>query len=401
MSQHRQMLLWIGALVVGAAIGMAQVGWIDNIMSFIASVYTRLFQLLAVPTIVLAVITTLSTLGGQKDSGRIFRTALKYTILTTVAAAAVGLILYIIVAPGNLPSNLINKIGDVSQSIGVAETSYTEHFLSVVPNNIVRPFLEGNVLSLILIAFAVGIALSRMKRTEGVETVLKLLFGLQELLFYLIHWLIWTLPLGILAFSAQLASQITAGVAADSLGKYILVIVGGNCIQFFVVLPLVLLLRGLNPLHVLSKMMPAVLMALFTKSSAATLPVTMDTSERRLGVSSKVARFVLPICTTINMNGCATFILVTSLFVMQNGGIELSIPTMLLWLLLSVVSAIGNAGVPMGCFFLTLSLMTGIGAPVAIMGIILPVYTIIDMIETAENVWSDSCVAAMTDHDLK
>ena len=308
-SQHRQMLLWIGALVVGAAIGMAQVGWIDNIMAFIASVYTRLFQLLAVPTIVLAVMTTLSTLGGQKDSGRIFRTALKYTILTTVAAAAVGLVLYIIVAPGNLPSNLINKIGDVSQSIGVAETSYTEHFLSVVPNNIVRPFLEGNVLSLILIAFAVGIALS--------------------------------------------------------------------------------------------KMMPAVLMALFTKSSAATLPVTMDTSERRLGVSSKVARFVLPICTTINMNGCATFILVTSLFVMQNGGIELTIPTMLLWLLLSVVSAIGNAGVPMGCFFLTLSLMTGIGAPVAIMGIILPVYTIIDMIETAENVWSDSCVAAMTDHDLK
>ena len=308
-SQHRQMLLWIGALVVGAAIGMAQVGWIDNIMSFIASVYTRLFQLLAVPTIVLAVITTLSTLGGQKDSGRIFRTALKYTILTTVAAAAVGLVLYIIVAPGNLPSDLINKIGNVSESIGVAETSYTEHFLSVVPNNIVRPFLEGNVLSLILIAFAVGIALSRM--------------------------------------------------------------------------------------------MPAVLMALFTKSSAATLPVTMDTSERRLGVSSKVARFVLPICTTINMNGCATFILVTSLFVMQNGGIELTIPTMLLWLLLSVVSAIGNAGVPMGCFFLTLSLMTGIGAPVAIMGIILPVYTIIDMIETAENVWSDSCVAAMTDHDLK
>ena len=401
MSQHRQMLLWIGALVVGAAIGMAQVGWIDNIMAFIASVYTRLFQLLAVPTIVLAVITTLSTLGGQKDSGRIFRTALKYTILTTVAAAAVGLILYIIVAPGNLPSNLINKIGDVSQSIGVAETSYTEHFLSVVPNNIVRPFLEGNVLSLILIAFAVGIALSRMKRTEGVETVLRLLFGLQELLFYLIHWLIWTLPLGILAFSAQLASQITAGVAADSLGKYILVIVGGSCIQFFVVLPLFLLSRGLNLLHVLSKMMPAVLMALFTKSSAATLPVTMDTSERRLGVSSKVARFVLPICTTINMNGCATFILVTSLFVMQNGGIEHSIPTMLLWLLLSVVSAIGNAGVPMGCFFLTLSLMTGIGAPVAIMGIILPVYTIIDMIETAENVWSDSCVAAMTDHDLK
>ena len=399
-SQHRQMLIWMGALVVGTAIGMLQVGWIDTTMEFIASVYTRLFQLLAVPTIVLAVITTLSTLGGQKDSGRIFRTALKYTILTTVSAAAVGLLLYVIVAPGNLPEGIAASSGlsDISE---YSQKSYSEHFLSVVPNNIVRPFLEGNVLSLILIAFAVGMALSRMKRTEGVEAVLKVLFGLQELLFHLIHWLIWTLPLGILAFSAQLASQMTAGVAAESLGKYILVIIGGNCIQFFVVLPLFLLSRGLNPVHVLSKMMPAVLMALFTKSSAATLPVTMETSEKRLGVSPKVARFVLPICTTVNMNGCAAFILVTSLFVMQNGGIELTISTMLLWLLLSVVSAIGNAGVPMGCFFLTLSLMSGIGAPVAIMGIILPVYTIIDMIETAENVWSDSCVAAMTDHDVK
>ena len=146
--------------------------------------------------------------------------------------------------------------------------------------------------------------------------------------------------------------------------------------------------------------MPAVLMALFTKSSAATLPVTMETAEKRLGIKKNVARFVLPICTTINMNGCAAFILVTSLFVMQQDGTELSLGTILLWLLISVVSAVGNAGVPMGCFFLTLSLMSGIGAPVAVLGIILPIYTIIDMVETAENVWSDSCVAAAVDHDL-
>ena len=147
-------------------------------------------------------------------------------------------------------------------------------------------------------------------------------------------------------------------------------------------------------------MMPAVLMALFTKSSAATLPVTMETAEQRLGVKRNISRFVLPICTTINMNGCAAFILVTSLFVMQNGGSVITLPTILLWILISVVSAVGNAGVPMGCYFLTLSLMSGIGAPVAILGIILPIYTIIDMIETAENVWSDSCVCAMTDHDI-
>jgi len=185
----------------------------------------------------------------------------------------------------------------------------------------------------------------------------------------------------------------------ESIGKYVLVVLGGNVIQFFIVLPLFLLARGLNPIHVLGRMMPAVLMALFTKSSAATLPVTMETAEQRMGIRSKVARFVLPICTTINMNGCAAFILVTSLFVMQNGGTTIDIPTVILWIFIAVISAVGNAGVPMGCFFLTLSLMSGIGAPVAILGIILPIYTIIDMIETAENVWSDSCVAAIVNKE--
>ena len=240
-----------------------------------------------------------------------------------------------------------------------------------------------------------------MPDSENKAVVVKGMTGLQDLLFLLIRGLIWTLPLGIVAFSAQLSAQLSAGVIADSIGKYVLVVLGGNVIQFFVVLPLFLLARGLNPFHVLSRMTPAVLMALFTKSSAATLPVTMETAEERLGIKSNVSRFVLPICTTINMNGCAAFILVTSLFVMQNGGTPITIGTVLLWILISVISAVGNAGVPMGCYFLTLSLMSGVGAPVAILGIILPIYTIIDMVETAENVWSDSCVASMVDKDLK
>ena len=224
---------------------------------------------------------------------------------------------------------------------------------------------------------------------------------MQDLLFLLIHCLIWTLPLGIVAFAAQLSSQVSAGVAAQSLGKYVAVILGGNILQFFIVLPLFLLSRGLNPLRVLGKMSPAVLMALFTKSSAATLPVTMESAEKRLGVKPKVARFVLPICTTINMNGCAAFIFVTSVYLMQSGGIVLNIWQMIGWVFIAVIAAIGNAGVPMGCFFLTMSLISGTGAPVGLMGIILPIYTILDMIETAENVWSDSCVCAMTDHDLR
>jgi Na+/H+-dicarboxylate symporter len=314
-----------------------------------------------------------------------------------LAAAAVGAGLYVLIAPSNLPLNVLvdTNVESVSTS-----TTYSEHILSIIPNNIVKPFLDGNVLSLLVLAFAIGYGLSKLPDSENKAVVVKGLMGLQELLFLLIRGLIWTLPLGIVAFAAQLSAQVSAGVVADSIGKYVLVVIGGNVIQFFVILPLFLLARGLNPIHVLGRMMPAVLMALFTKSSAATLPVTMDTAENRLGIRQNIARFVLPICTTINMNGCAAFILVTSLFVMQNGGTPLTWSTILLWIIISVISAIGNAGVPMGCYFLTLSLMSGVGAPIAVLGIILPIYTIIDMVETAENVWSDSCVAAMVNHDI-
>ena len=391
-------VIWVGALIIGAILGLLGLGWLDQTMEFVAVVYTRLFQLLAVPTIVLAVITTFATFG-SKGSGRIFGHTLTYTLLTTIAAAAVGAILYVLIAPSNLPAGTALECCGAAAAQG-PDVTYSDHVLSIIPNNIVKPFLEGNVLSLLLLAFAIGIGLSKLPDSENKSVIVKGLLGLQELLFLLIRWLIWTLPLGIVAFSAQLSAQVSAGVVADSIGKYVLVVLGGNVIQFFVILPLFLLARGLNPIHVLGRMMPAVLMALFTKSSAATLPVTMETAENRLGVKKNVARFVLPICTTINMNGCAAFILVTSLFVMQNGGTPLTWTTILLWVFISVISAVGNAGVPMGCYFLTLSLMSGIGAPVAILGVILPIYTIIDMVETAENVWSDSCVTAMVDHDL-
>lgn len=389
---NKQVFVWIGALLIGALLGYLGIGWLNELFDFVATVYTRLFQFVAVPTIALAVITTLSTL--SRDSGSIFRRTLFYTLFTTMASALVGLVLFLVIAPGNLPAELIHS-GQQEVPDQLGTLSYYDHFLNVIPNNIITPFATGNVLSILLVAFAVGLALAKMPETDNKQTLVKVIFGLQEMLFTLIRALIWALPLGIVAFAAQLSAQLEAGVIVGSLGKYVGVILGGNCIQFFIVLPLFLLLRGLNPWRVFRAMTPAVLMALFTKSSAATLPVTMQSAEERLGVDRRVSRFVLPICTTINMNGCAAFILVTSLFVMQNGGTVLDLPTLILWFFIAVFSAIGNAGVPMGCYFLTLSLMAGQGAPIGIMGIILPIFTVIDMIETAENVWSDSCVCAM------
>ncbi len=388
-----QIWIWLGALALGVGLGLIGSEGLNAVMNFIATVFTRLFRLLAVPTIVLAVITTLASLGGSREMGRMFRTTLGYTLLTTFLAAVVGLLLYIFIAPGNLPPEAVHN--ETAQAVSPVEFSYADHLMSVIPDNIVKPLLDGNVLALLLICFAAGIAISKMPESAPKQTLLNLLNGLQELLFTLIRWLIAILPIGIVAFAAQLTTQVGSGVVLDSLGKYVLVILGGNCVQFFVVLPLVLLAKGINPLKTLKAMSPAVLMALFTKSSAATLPVTMENAESRAGVDRKVARFVLPICTTVNMNGCAAFILVTSLFVMQNNGLPLTWVTMATWLFIAVISAVGNAGVPMGCYFLTLSLMSGIGADISIMGIILPIYTIIDMVETAENVWSDSCVCTI------
>lgn len=399
---RKRFIVWMAALIAGSVIGTLEISWLNSSCDFVAAVYTRLFKFISMPTIALAILTTLATLGDHKNSGRIFRHTIVYTVLTTLAASAVGALLYILVSPGNLPA-VLQESGAAAvkgQQSGIAVKSYVDHILSVVPDNLLTPLATNNVMGVLLVAAAAGLALAFMEKNDNVKTLIKGILGLQELLFTLIKALVWTLPLGIVAFAAQLSAQMSAGIIVGSLGKYVLVVLGGNVLQFFVILPLFMLIRKVNPLKVFKGMLPAVVMALLTKSSAATLPVTISSAENNLKAKPEVARFILPVCCTINMNGCAAFILVTSLFTMQNGGTPITLSTVLIWILISVLAAVGNAGVPMGCFFLTLSLMSGQGAPLWILGAILPIYTIIDMIETAVNVWSDSCICAIVDREL-
>lgn len=392
----RRMLLWFAAMLVGGLLGYLQIPMVNELFGFIATAFTRLFQFVAVPVIALAVMTTLASLGAHRETGRIFAHAVVYTLSTTVAAAAVALALFIWIAPANIPT-----VSGAAIPENLGHLSYYDHFLSVIPNNILQPFVSGNVLSVMLIAASVGLALAFMPASENRDALLRVINGLQELLFVLIRVLLFILPVGILAFTGQLVSQIEAGIIVGALGEYTTVVLGGNFIQFLIVLPLFLLARHVNPVRVFRGMFPALAVALFSKSSAGTLPVTLASAEENLHLDRRVTRFVLPICTTINMNGCAAFILVTSLFLMQNAGIDITTGTMMAWLVVSVLAAVGNAGVPMGCYFLTLSLMSSMNVPVDLMGVILPIYAIIDMVETCVNVWSDSCVATMTDHDLR
>lgn len=401
----KQPIIWMSALIVGLLLGLINCSWLTDFFNFVASAYTRMFQFVAIPTIALAVLTTLANLGEQKGMGKVFARTIFYTLTTTFAATMVGLGLYLAVQPGNVAidiSNFGEHAATLSDLTATAKGyGVYQHILNIIPNNIIAPLSSGNVLSILMIAATMGVAIAAMPKNEEKRILLGAVNGLQSLFFTIIRGLVKILPVGIIAFSAQLAGQLAHGEAAGSLGKYLLVVLAGNAIQFFVVLPLFLLIKGINPVRNFMQMSPAVMMALFTKSSTATLPVTINSALQNMKARKEVANFVLPMCCTINMNGCAAFIYVTSLFVMELAGVHLDLSTMLIWSLIAVVSAVGNAGVPMGCFFLTLSLMSGqnVGPALGIMGVILPFYAIIDMIETAENVWSDTCVCAMVNKD--
>ena len=281
--------LWIGALVVGSCLGLLGVEWVNTAANFVATIFTRLFQFIAVPTIALAVTTTLATFGMQRETRRIFRHTISYTLLTTVAAAAVGMVLYIIISPDNLPIDMVRNstLGDAVPA-EVADGSYLKYMIGSVPDNFLRPFIEGNVLSVLLIAVAVGLALAKMPEGENKQLLMRGLSALQDVVSRLIRWLITVLPVGIVAFAAQLSAEVSAGTVVASIGKYVAVILSGNLLQFFVVLPLFLMARGLNPVHVMRRMMPAVLMALLPRVRQ---PLSPSRYRHRRSASASTARW--------------------------------------------------------------------------------------------------------------
>ena len=198
-----QFIIWTVALVLGIVLGYFNIELLNKIFDVIATVFIRSFQFIAVPTISLAIISTLSTLGTQKNTRKIFTCTLSYTLLTTLVASLVGLTLYLIFTPGNIPDQLLNSTDTNSIGQSLKTLTYSDHILSLVPTNIIQPFLSGNVLSVVLVSIAIGLAISFSPDSENKDTFVKFLNGLQEILFTLIKALIWVLPVGIVAFAAQ------------------------------------------------------------------------------------------------------------------------------------------------------------------------------------------------------
>lgn len=388
-------IAYLLAIIFGISNGLWGVEATLAAADFFGTVFIRLFKFISIPIIAVSIIATLARISQSSQSGKIFRQTLFYTIFTTVLASSLAAILYLFFSPDNITTQASQSIAKVSES------SYLDYVKTIVPDNFLAPFLSANVLSVLLVSAAIGLAIAKLPRqSKEQETLLTFFEGAQQVLFVLVRWIIKVLPLGIFGFITGLVIEMKNGVAVGGLGSYFATILSANILQMFLVLPLLLLLKGLNPIKVFKGMSQALMVAFFSKSSAGTLPVTMNCAESQLGVRPSVSRFVLPICTTINMNGCAAFILVTVVFLMQNAGAEITYSTLLTWIFISTLAAIGNAGVPMGCFFLSASLLASMNIPIALMGVILPIYAVIDMVETTLNVWSDSCVCTMVNKDL-
>ena len=388
--------------------GLSDVEILHNLAQIISDAFIKIFKCISLPVIGLSIIVTLSSYSSEHAISKLVKKAILYTISTTIIAATVSCLLYLAINPSNSRLDILGNDSVLdAQSIQEsgnkkkAEISYLKHLGEIIPSNIFSPFLEHKVISLLLISIVFGIAIRYISDLETKKIVIHFFQGIHSTFLIVTKWIILLIPIALYGFITVTIVELKNGVDIKSIFEYLAVVILANLVQGFIILPIWLKVKGIKPFDTMKKMLPALSMAFFSKSSAGTLPVTIDTAEKQLKISPQISRFILPLCTSINMNGCAAFIFTTVIYLMQNHGIEISLYTMILWIFISTIAAVGNAGVPMGCFFLSASLLASMDIPIMLLGIILPFYSIIDMVETALNVWSDSCVAKVLDDEIK
>lgn len=375
----------------GVIIGLLDYGAFLSVTKFIAHVFTRFLKLISLPLIGLSVVSTISKLEKGAQFLKLTRKILFYTVITTLLAASLALGLYTVLAP------VKTKIPLNTELSGFHFNTYFDKAMEIIPDNIVASYLGGNVIGIILFSALLGFAILSLKEEE--RTLLSNFFSyLFSAILQITQWVVKIIPLAIFAFTANFLSELGAhGLEWKELGLYLTCILSSNLIHGGVVLPLLLIFHKISPYQLFKDMRHALSIAFFTKSSVAALPSAIECAEIKAGLSSRVTRFSFPLCTTINMNGCAAFILITVLFVCENHGVSFSLFEKLTWIFISTLAAIGNAGIPMGCFFLSGAILSAMNVPVDYMGMILPFYAFLDMLETGINVWSDGCVTAIVD----
>ncbi len=386
------------AFLSGLFCGYLNIPVIAETADFVAKIFVNLLKLISIPIIFFSVASTLAGMKDVQETRILGKKVVSYTLLTTVISATIGLLLFLIINPAS------PVLSNQNAAASCKPFSYLDHITQIIPSNIIQPFHENNVIGVLCLAILFGLAIliidgenAKKGKKSQLAEFFKDMYGV---ITKITSWIVRIMPIGIWGFSVLFVKELSLGLSVEGLLLYLACVVLANVVQGSVVLPTFLTFFKISPVRLFKAMFPALTMAFFTKSSVATLPMALKCAQENAGISAKVANFTFPLCTTINMNACAAFILVTVMFVMSSYGATITPLEMVLWIGIATVAAIGNAGVPMGCYFLTSSLLVAMDYPLTIMGIILPFYALIDMLETALNIWSDSCVAAAVDKSV-
>ena len=393
-AQYTKILLLFA--LFGVVCGYWSLGPSATVAHHVARLFVNMLELLSLPLIFLSIVATISGMSSVQEMKKLGAVVLKYTLLTTIVAATVGLVLYLLINPTAVVDQIETVAGHAS-----ATGSYLNFLTNMIPSNLVQLFASNSNVTAVVF-FSLLLSFSILSLPDENKQVLHSFFAsLFAAMLQIAQFVILLLPLGVWAFVVQFFASIDGEWAAVMhLVWYSVCVIGANVIQGFVVLPALLWFKGIAPRRFARQVSDAVVMAFFSKSSNTTLPVTMACATEKAKISKRVASFTLPLCSTINMNGCAAFMLITVLFVATSHGVSFGWLDMVSWIFIVTAAAVGNAGVPMGCYFLTSAFLASMNVPLYLLGAILPLYTFFDMVETALNVWSDLVVAAVVDKEV-
>lgn len=373
------------SILLGVLFIFYPIALLHTCAQYIIETYMRLLRLLSLPILFFSILSTTTSLHASERWRGVFNHIVSMSFITTFCAAVIAALSFAIIQPtGQAIAFTPRDTVHVHQAF--------EHF---IPDNIIQMFLSFNVIAIVGLGLVLGYATRHIPEDERLmlEKLAKALFGV---FVYLARTLIMTLPYVLWAFILNGYTTLTTHIdAITELWSYVLTVIVANSIQGLIVLPILLKLHGLRPAHIFKQSLPALSLAFLSKSSAATLPISLRVCTDGLKIPHDFTAMSLPLCTSVNMNGCAAFIYISVHFVARTYGIEWTLAEHVLWVFLSIIAAFGNAGVPMGCYFMASAFLVMLNLPTEWMNLILPFYLFLDMYETAINVWSDISVVAI------
>ncbi|MCH2137656.1 MAG: dicarboxylate/amino acid:cation symporter [Phycisphaerales bacterium] len=375
-------------------------------------VLIRPLKLLVIPLVLFSVVAGVSRIGDPKALGKLGGCTLAYYFGTMLIAVTLGAALVTFIQPGDLSEAATAALKASGETAFHANSSLSERvsgqsmqgtwtniLYQMVPTNIVTEMSAGRPLGVIVFALGLGIALAAGgEKTKAARDFFSAGF---EALLILVTWVIWLTPVGVFFLVAWTVGTIGIQRLIEPIGWYMFAVFVGLLIHGAIILPFILrLLGGTNtPYKFMNQMKPALLTAFGTDSSSATLPVTMETAEHAGGCSKKSSNFVLPLGSTINMDGTALYEAVAVVFLFQLFGIDLSFTHLVIVVITATLAAVGAAGIPSAGLVTMVIVIGAVNAalpegsqtlPVWSIGVILGVDRILDMCRTTVNVWGDA-----------